>query len=204
MLCLVLTTLVALAVCETALAQEGDDAATTAAQHDISPIRRLLNSPQYKWVMTFLNFGIICFLFYRYARKPLLNFLDARARQVAETLERSEATEEKAKAELREAIRRLAGVEDEKKQIIQLATEVSEKQRAMILEDARRAAERVVEQLRRDVERAHYLARKRTLELLANLVVDEAERHIVQTVTPEDHAALIDRFIEQIDRVMVA
>jgi F-type H+-transporting ATPase subunit b len=153
--------------------------------------------------MTYLNFGIVCFLFYRYARKPLLKFLDARAREVAETLEHSRRTKEEAGGELRAAIRRLAGVEEEKKQILQLATEVSEKQRAMMLEDAQRAADRVAEQLDADIERARYLARERVTELLANQAVEEAERHIAQTITQEDHAALIGRFIEQLDRTMV-
>jgi F-type H+-transporting ATPase subunit b len=104
---------------------------------------------------------------------------------------------------LREAIRKLSGVDDEKKRIIELATEVGEKQRARILEDAQRAADRVAEQLRGDMDRARYLAQQRTLELLANQVVDEAERYIVQTITPDDHAALVGRFIERIDRTMV-
>ena len=202
-LLLLLAALTLLTVCESAMAIGDEDAATAAAQPEVSPVRKFFNSPQYKWGMAFLNFGIICFLFHRYARKPLLNFLDARAREVAETLERSRDTRERAEAELREAIRKLSGVDDEKKRIIELATEVSEKQRARILEDAQRAADRVVEQLRGDMDRARYLAQQRTLELLANQVVDEAERYIVQTITPDDHAALVGRFIEQIDRTMV-
>ena len=202
-LLLVPAALIALTLCETAAAKTAVDASSTAAQQQISPVRRFFNSAQYKWGMTFLNFGIICFLFHRYARKPLLTFLDARARQVAETLEHSRRTKEEAQAELRAAIRKLAGVEEEKKLIVQLATEVSENQRATILEDAQRAAERVTEQLNADVERARYLARKRTVELLANQVLDEAEDRIARTITRKDHAALIDRFIERLDRTMV-
>ena len=201
-LLLVLAALVAFTLCETAGANTAEDASSTAAQPQISPIRRFFNSAQYKWGMTFFNFGIICFLLYRYARKPLLEFLDARARQVAETLEHSRRTKEEAEAELRAAIRKLAGVEEEKKQIVQLATEVSENQRATILEDAQRAADRVAEQLDADIERARYLARERVTEMLANQVVDEAGQHIARTITRKDHAALIDRFIEQLDRTM--
>lgn len=197
---LVLTVLAVMAACELAAAATAEEA---AAQPEVSPIRKFFNSPGYRWGMTFLNFGIICFLFIRYARRPLLNFLDAQARQVAETLERSRAAQEKAGAELREAIRELAGVDDEKEQIIQFATEVSEKQRARILEGAEQAAERVEQQLQADVERARYLARKHAAELLVNKVIDAAEDHIADTLTPEDHAALVDRFIEQIDRTMV-
>jgi F0F1-type ATP synthase membrane subunit b/b' len=132
-----------------------------------------------------------------------LGFLDARAREVAETLERSQLAKERAEAELREAIRKLSGVKSEKDQIVELATEVSEKQRAMIVEDGQRAAERVAEQLRGDMDRARYLARKRASELLANQVMDETAKHIVETITPDDHTALIDRFIDRLDRTMV-
>ena len=203
-LLLALAVLAALTVCETAMAQVEEDAATAAAQPEVSPIRKFFNSPQYGWGMAFLNFGIICFLFYRYARKPLLNLLDARAREVAETLERSKDAKEKAEAELRDAIRKLSGVKSEQEQIIALATEVSERQHAMIIEDAQRAAERVVEQLGGDMERARYVARKRASELLANQVMDETAKHIIETITPDDHAALIDRFIDRLDRTMVA
>lgn len=202
-LLLVLAVLAGLAVCEVAAAKAGEDAADTPAQPEISPVRKFFNSAGYRWAMTVLNFGIICFLFLRYGRKPILDFLDAKAREVAETLERSKAAKEKSGAELREAIRKLAGVDDEKEQIIRSATEVSEKQRAKILGDAERAAERVEQQLQTDIERARYLARKRTTELLANQVVDAAERHIADKLTPEDHAALVDRFIEQVDRTML-
>jgi F-type H+-transporting ATPase subunit b len=203
-LLLALAVLVALTVCETAMAQGEEDAATAAAQQEVSPIRKFFNSPQYRWGMTFVNFGIICFLFRRYAWKPVLGFLDARAREVAETLERSQLAKERAEAELREAIRKLSGVKSEKDQIVELATEVSEKQRAMIVEDGQRAAERVAEQLRGDMDRARYLARKRASELLANQVMDETAKHIVETITPDNHAALIDRFINRLDRTMVA
>lgn len=199
-LLLVSAVLAGLAACEVDAATTAADA---AAQSEVSPVRKVLNSPAYRWVMTFLNFGIICFLFFRYARKPLLNFLDAQARQVAEILERSKAVQEKAGAELREAIRELAGVDEEKEQIIQFATEVSEKQRARILEGAERAAERVEEQLQADIDRARYLARKRATEILANQVLDAAGRHVAETLTPEDHAALLDRFIEQLDKAML-
>jgi len=198
-----LATLIAVIVSELAVAETAEQPSNIAPQTQTSPVRRFFNSPQYKWGMTWLNFGIICFLFYRYARKPLLGFLDARARQVADTLEHSKRTEDQAKAGLRDAIRKLAGVEDEKKQIIQLAREVSEKQRAAILGDARRAAHRVAEQLDADIERARYLARQRVVEMLANQAVEEAEGHIAKAMTHEDHAALIDRFIEQLDRSML-
>jgi F-type H+-transporting ATPase subunit b len=197
----VLAVLAVMAAYEVAIAAAAEDSATPP---EVSPVRKFFNSPGYRWGMTFINFGIICFLFIRYARKPLLNFLDAQAKQVAETLERSRAAQEKAGAELREAIRQLAGVDDEKEQVIKFATEVSEKQRARILEGAERAAQRIDEQLQADVERARYLARKHATEILANQVIDAAEDHIADTLTPEDHAALVDRFIEQIDRTMVA
>ena len=201
-LLLVSVVLAGLAACATALAKTAEDATDAAAQLEVSPVRKFFNSTGYRWGMTFLNFGIICFLFFRYARKPLLNFLDAKAREVAETLERSKAAKEKAAAELREAIRKLADVDDEKEQIIRFATEVSEKQRAGILEDSERAAERVEIQLQTDIERARYLARKHATEILANQVIDAAEDHVADTLTPEDHAALVDRFIERIDEAM--
>jgi len=203
-LLMILAVLTTLTVCETVMAQVEEDAATAAAQPEVSPIRRFFNSPQYRWGMEFLNFGIIFFLFHRYARKPLLNLLDARAREVAETLERSRTAKEQAEAELREAIRKLSGVEAEKERIIELAVEVSEKQRAMIIEDAQRAAERVTERLRGDMDRARHLARTRASELLASQVMDETAKHIVETITPDDHAALIERFIDRLDRTMVA
>ena len=81
---------------------------------------------------------------------------------------------------------------------------MSEKQRAMIIEDAQRAAERVTERLRGDMDRARHLARTRASELLASQVMDETAKHIVETITPDDHAALIERFIDRLDRTMVA
>ncbi len=200
-LLIVCAVLAGVAACEVAAAATAEDG---AAQPEVSTIRKFFNSPGYKWGMTLLNFGVICFLFLRYARKPLLDFLDGKARQVAETLERSKAAQEKAGTDLREAIRKLAGAGAEKKRIIQFATEVSEKQRTRILDDAERAALRVEEQLRADIERARYLAKKLATERLANQVIDAAEDHIADTLTPEDHTALVNRFIERIDKAMLA
>jgi F0F1-type ATP synthase membrane subunit b/b' len=177
--------LFALGVTEIAAGEEGDDTSSAEVQPATSPVRAFFNSSQYKWGMSWLNFGIVCFLFYRYARKPLLGLLDRRAEQVAEVLERSTKTKQEAEAALREATRQLAGVAHEKRRIVQLATEVGEKQLAA------------------DIERARYLARQRVVELLAGQAVDEAEQRIVGTITQEDQAALIERFIEQLDRSMV-
>jgi F-type H+-transporting ATPase subunit b len=183
------------------LASAAEPGASGEAQ--MSPVRKFFSSSAYEWGMTLINFGIVCYLIYRYGKAPLLKFLDGRVQRVADTLHQSARAKEEAQEGLRGAIRKLAGVEDGKRRIIQLGAEMGEKQRETILKETQQVADHVMDQLRHDVQSAEYLARKRALELLADEVVREAEHHIIQTITPEDHVALIDRFIDQMDETFV-
>ena len=42
--------------------------------------------PTYDSVMRWLNFGILIVLFFRYARKPLVTFLNGKSRQIEENI----------------------------------------------------------------------------------------------------------------------
>jgi F-type H+-transporting ATPase subunit b len=145
-----------------------------------------------------VSFGIVCFVLYVFAYKPILRMLDARRQQIASGLANAEKIREK-----------LAGLEVERRSVLAKA----DSEGRLLIEEARAAAARVeAEEIRKAtaaaeqiVARAREAAARDRARMLAELK-REIGRLVVETtasvtgkvLTAEDHRRLAEETARQL------
>lgn len=145
-----------------------------------------------------VSFGIVCFVLYVFAYKPILLMLDARRQQIANGLANAEKIREK-----------LAGLEVERRNVLARA----DAEGRLLIEEARAAAARVeAEEIRKAtaaaeqiVARAREVAARDRARMLAELK-REIGRLVVETtasvtgkvLTAEDHRRLAEETARQL------
>ena len=147
-----------------------------------------------------LNIALLAALLFWVARKPVGAFFSDRRERIQDDI----ATAERL---LREAEDRFADWTDKTEQldadvaeIRQLTRERAERERARILDEAERVAERIRRDAEAAVDRELVRARNSLREEAADLAVELAERMLQQHVTDADRARLVDEFVERIER----
>nr|PZN42824.1 MAG: ATP synthase F0 subunit B [Bacillota bacterium] len=149
---------------------------------------------------TFVNFLVLLWILNRFLYKPLLGMIEAREKEIEESLRK--AAEDRAEAERlrREFTEQVARAQQEAQAIIAEATRSAQQEADRILTEAREKAaqdlERAQETIRLEKERA--LAELR--QEVASLAVAVAGKIIERSLTDEDHTRLAAKFVEEVGK----
>lgn len=146
-----------------------------------------------------LAFLILIFLLGRYAYRPIVNALDARAKRVHDSMEQADRIERQlAETETRNQ-EILAEARREAQQIIANAREIGDRQieqaRQVAHEEADKQLQQSLGQLRAETQQAREQLRRD----YADLVVKAASRVIRQELDPQKHLQLIDTTLREAD-----
>ncbi len=134
-------------------------------------------------------------------RKPLGRFLQGRADSLQVSMREAKDSRQKAELKLKEAESRLSKLDEEIKKIRHAADIEGAELHESIAQETNRDADRLRKLARQEIDR---LTRSGILEIrehMANLVTDLARRNIVDRMTGEHHASLIDRSIERLEEL---
>ena len=155
----------------------------------------------YEKLMTFWNFFVILFTMVHFARKPLLEFLDKRARDIKQELDDIAERRRESEEDLRAAMDRLGGLDGESEQIRRRAAETAEKTRKALREETESTMERLEEAREKERQQIYKRARKQMQTYLVNRAVKQAEAILREETEPEAQERLIRRFIEELKTV---
>jgi F-type H+-transporting ATPase subunit b len=172
-----------------------------AAQLDTGRPERIVTTFGVDWphlIAQIISFGIVCFVLYRYAYRPVLKMLEERRDQIAQSM----ADTEKIKAQL-------AQTEAQRQEVMMQANAQATK----FIEEARAAAARLQEQeAQKAIAAAEQIlakAREAAAQDYATMLADlkrEIGRLVVQTtarvtgkiLTPEDQKRLAEETAKQL------
>ncbi len=145
--------------------------------------------------------GMIVLLVCWFGAKPIGAFLDSRVALVRERLDKSAELTRDAESRIAAARARIAGVEAERARLIQEA-EASASAEAHRIEETTAAALAHLEQEQRDRVQNEKLLARRALkrELVEGAIALAVGRYETER-TPATEAALLDKFVEQMERV---
>jgi F-type H+-transporting ATPase subunit b len=152
------------------------------------------------WTLTllgFANFGIYCYILWRFAWPPIVKYLKDRRAQVVGALEaaaRAHAEAEELKAEFQA---KLATVEADAARARDELMEIARNEADRLLEQAQRSADRI----RRDAQLvAHQeIARARRVlqDEAAQLIAGIAGQLVAKQLTPDDQSRFIKDFLAE-------
>lgn len=153
------------------------------------------------YAFSIINFLVLVALLYKFLHKPLLNILDKRRERIEgkeRAADRRAAEAENKRTEYEEKI---AGIEQERDRVLAEARQDAESKRQEILDKAREAAERHVENMKRDWQRQERDALENLeAEILATSV--DLVRRIVNKLTDvEFEQRMEERLLAQLDEL---
>lgn len=152
-------------------------------------------------VSQIVNFTLLAVLLYFVAYKPVLRMLDERSARIQKGLQDAEVASRRAAEMEQEHEKRIADSRREGQEIIAQATQMSEKARQEILEQAREEARAQVERAREEISRERDQAMAELRQQVADLSLAISEKVLAETMDEERQRRLIARFLEQTEEI---
>lgn len=152
------------------------------------------------WLLAQLvNFGLLFLVLRAVAYKPILNMLDTRKKKIQESLEYADKVKQDAAAQQKEFEKKLDETRRETQAAAAAASQVGEKEREVIVAQAREEARKMVEQARGqiDYERKQMLSDLREEVVRLSML---ATHQVVSTSLDENaQRKLVTEFLAQAD-----
>lgn len=154
----------------------------------------------YDLAMRWINFGILVVLFFKFAKTPLMNFLNTQSESLARDIKRLEETkkesEEKNRKITEQLVERESRIEDIKKKIV----EQGEQEKERIIRDAREQSRYMLEDSRqRMASQIIQVKRKLQSELVDEAIALAVER-LPKEITDEDNKVLLDNYLSAAEK----
>lgn len=143
------------------------------------------------------NIGVLGYVLYRFAGRPISEALRDRSDGVRAQIEESESKLREAEAELAELRERLARFEQESSALLVEARERAQAERARTVERAERSAERIRIEARRVADNEIVRARQILRDEAADLATSIAREILREQITAEDDRRLLDDFVSR-------
>lgn len=150
-------------------------------------------------LMQMLNFVILLLLLYGLLWRPMIAFLDKRRGDIRTEIESARQGNLDAQERLAEYEKKLQGARGERQALLEDGQRGAQQERQAIVEQARQQAERILEAGRQEMEAEVARARSLLRGEIGGMSVQVAQRILEREVRPEDHDAMIEKFVHQID-----
>ena len=152
--------------------------------------------PTYDLIMRWINFGIIVFVVYKYARKPLMNFLRGRKEKVAEEIEALETRKEEMIDRINQTRKDIEESDIRFEELKERIIQQGEKKKAEIIESAKNHSKMMFEDSKRRIG-THFLHAKSEFKAeLIDKAMDMAMERLPREITPEDNDKFTRLFLE--------
>jgi len=150
----------------------------------------------YMWKI--INFGVLVFILFKFARKPLQNFLQKRTELIEKTLNEAKEAKEAALKALQEAEQRLKTKDAEIEVILSASKKSGEYERNKIIEESAKLKDKIMEQAKTNIEYELKQAKEAIKAEAVELAMELAEKKLKEKLTREDQEKLIDESLVKI------
>jgi len=151
--------------------------------------------PIYDEVLLWLNFGILAFVFIKYGRAPLMNFLLGSKEKIARQIERIEDKKKQAIDKMTEINKKLEESEARFADLKARIVEQGERRKQAILESAQQQSKTMLEDARHRVDVQFMRAKTVLRQEMIDLAIDLAMQRLPQEITDEDNDKFTDQFM---------
>ncbi|MBN2208246.1 MAG: ATP synthase F0 subunit B [Candidatus Coatesbacteria bacterium] len=148
-----------------------------------------------------INFAAFAYLLYRIVRKPLLQAIDSKIKELDELFKHSESALAKVQKDHEKAVKLLGGVDQDGAKIIEKARNQGEAEKEDLIADGARRARSIVEQAKVTLEGMERAMYQKVHEEMVRRCIARARERLDQRLTPEAHLALIRSRIPKVRRV---
>jgi F-type H+-transporting ATPase subunit b len=146
-----------------------------------------------------VNFGILVFLFIKYAKKPLLNYLRSVREKIEENLNTINRDVQAAKSSMEAEKRKLHEIENHLEQIKARITEIGRAEKERIIETGKVTAQEMIENAKAYANYKLALAKKKVSDELVDTAVSMAADKLKEGISQEDSDQLVAKFFTDLE-----
>ncbi len=157
-----------------------------------------LVEPGWTFVFQIVNTIIIVLLLRHFLFKPVTEFMEKRTQGIEDQLADAQAREEEAYALRASYEEKLAGIKEERNDMLKEATRRSEERGEALIQEAREEIRKMEERSRVDLEREKIKAIHDFKNQISELAVLAAARIIKEELDPAQHENMIQEFIDEV------
>jgi len=150
------------------------------------------------WLPRLANFAILAGALFYFLRKPVRDMFRNRAAEIAKAMEESREARERAVSALTDMERKSREMEAETRALIAEAQARGEKDRQSLVEEGRKIARDIQEQIKTGTDIEVQKAKAELAAEAAVLAVDLAEGKIKSTITKQDHERIVKDYIANV------
>ena len=166
---------------------------TADAAEPLPPWRKLWDT-----VMLFVNFGILVFLFIRYARKPLMDYLRGIRERIENELGAVRHRLDQTRSARDEEAAKLETIDEHIREIQENIMEIARREKENIIEQGRQQAEKILKDAENYATYKTLSARKALREQMVDLAITMAEDRLARRMTEDDNRRLVEHFIRDL------
>lgn len=149
----------------------------------------------YDIIMLWINFGILAFVFIKYARPALMNFLRGERNKIEKTLQEIEEGLALSRKRVEEESKALEGIDEYLQQIRGDILEMGEREKNRILEEAQSNANQMIRDAEKELELKMEEARRILNDRLVEEAVDLARDNLDKAFTEQDNDKQVHGFM---------
>jgi len=151
--------------------------------------------PLYDEILLWFNFGIIVFIFIRYAKTPLMNFLRGRKEKLKQEIEGLEEKKEAAADKIKEIYKVLDESEDRFAIIKARIVEQGEKNKQAIIAAGQQQSKMMLKDANRRIENYFFQAQDKLKADLIDAAVDMALERLPQEISDTDNEKFVNAYL---------
>jgi len=145
-------------------------------------------------IMLFVNFGVLVFLFIRFARKPLINFLRGEGSRISEQLQKIEAEVKEARSGMEVELEKFKNIDSNLASVTESIIAAGAREKENVIEKAKSVADKMVEDAKKEAAFKMEAAKKRFSEEMLEAAIKITTESIKKNITKEDDEKLIADF----------
>jgi F-type H+-transporting ATPase subunit b len=152
--------------------------------------------PIYDEVLLWFNFGIIVFVFIKYGKTPLMNFLHGPKEKIAQEIERIKEKKKQAADKVTEINKMVDESEARFAKIKARVVEQGERKKKEIIKSAQQQSKTMLEDAKKRIDIQFVQAKDTLRKELVDSAMDMAMERLPKEITPEDNDKFTRVFLE--------
>jgi len=154
------------------------------------------------WVATdtykVMNFSVLIIGLFLLLRKPTSQALNSRIKGIEDQLDELETKKKAAEKQLAEYNKKFSQLEQETQKLIEDYIRQGNEAKARIIDEAKKAAEKLEEQARRNIDHEFKQAKLELQQEILEKALEKSEEILTNKITAKDQEKLVDEYLEKV------
>jgi F-type H+-transporting ATPase subunit b len=151
------------------------------------------------WVWKIVNFAILVFILVKFLGKPMRDYFKKRTELIEQSLKQAQEAKAMAEKALKEVQEKLRLKDEEVERIIATARSSGEAEKAEMIEEGRRMAEKIKEQARENIAMELASAREALRVEAAEIALKLAEKKLREELDEDTQKRLIEDSLKRLE-----